>query len=345
MTTPVPRTGFSTEGLSGNEGWAAWRSVFAPLFDIRSEDEPADFHAEVDAFDLQQMVLTRMTFGGVTQQGVRTKELIRDSGLDHYGIEFCLHADHYSCEGRHGRVDIHAGSIVVLDLAQANTLVSSNSESISLTIPRRLLEAHCPDIERLHGSCIDAPGRARLLGEHMLALHRNLPHMTANEADAIAETTAALTGACLAPSADRFDRVRGTINHNLLDRARRYIANRLHDPHLSVSDICAAIGTSRSNLYRLFQPLGGVANCIRETRLRRAYAALRDPSEWRSISALAYRYGFVSAAHFSRAFRELFGFTPGDIRNLARTRTDPVSIREPDGKDDVATWLKNLRLD
>ena len=321
--TAVPRMRFSTEGLSGHEGWEAWRSVFAPLFDIREEDAPDAFRAEIDAFDLRTMILARIVFGGVRQTGLRSRELIRRSGLDHYTIELCLENDGYLCEGRNGTTEIGAGSIAVLDLGQANALTSANSDSITLTVPRAILDRHCPDVERLHGIRIERTGLSRLLADHMLSLYRHLPEMSGAEAETAAEATIALISACLAPSAGRLGEASEIIDHTMLARAKRYIESRIDDPRLTPAAICLAIGASRSNLYHLFRHSGGVVRYIQERRLRRAHAALRDPAERRRISELAYTTGFISAAHFSRAFRNLFGCSPRDVRDIARMRGMP----------------------
>src|SRR3546814_8835422 len=44
----IARTRFSTEGQSSHAGWEGWRGVFAPLFDIREENPPDRFRAEID---------------------------------------------------------------------------------------------------------------------------------------------------------------------------------------------------------------------------------------------------------------------------------------------------------
>ena len=339
---PVSRTRFSTEGLSSREGWDAWREVFAPLFDVKEVDEPARFRAEIDAFETSTMVVAQIAFGGVLQTGLRSKDLVRRSSLDHYAIELCLESDGYFCEGRDGTAKIGAGSIVLLDLGQATTLTTTNSTSITLTIPRAILDRHCPDVERLHGTRIGGPGCAPLLADHMRSLFHHLPAMSQREADMAADATIALVTACLAPSAERLEQAGAIIDRTTLDRARRYIENRIGDPYLTPGAICAAVGTSRSNLYHLFQHSGGVARYIQERRLRRIHAALRDPGEWRTISELAYTGGFTSATHFSRAFRNLFGCSPRDVRDIARRRATPP-LRQAATETFIEDWLKTLQ--
>lgn len=339
---PVSRTRFSTEGLSSREGWEAWRGVFAPLFDVKEADEPASFRAEIDAFEMSTMVVAQIAFGGVQQTGFRSKDLVRRSSLDHYAIELCLESDLYLCEGRDGTAEIGAGSIVLLDLGQASALTTTNSTSITLTVPRAVLDRHCPDVERLHGTRIGGPGCAQLLADHMRSLYHHLSFMTQPEADMAAQATIALVSACLAPSAERLGQASAIIDRTTLARARRYIESRIDDPRLTPKTICAAVGTSRSNLYQLFQPSGGVARYIQERRLRRIHAALRDPAEWRSISELAYAGGFTSATHFSRAFRNLFGCSARDIRDFARQPVMPPP-RQAAPETFIEDWLQNLQ--
>ena len=333
------RTRFSTDGLPGHRGWEAWRNMLTPLFDIQSSGEPDAFHAELDGFDLGSLFVAKIGFGGVRQRGFRSKPLINRSGLDHYGVELCVKTDGYVCESGNGAIEVDVGDIVVLDLSQANVMTSTNSTSLTLTVPRAILDRHCPGVENLHGTRLSGTGRCGLLGDHLLSLYRRLPHLNPAEAEATADATIRLLGACLAPSAERFHRAGTVIDRTLLARATRYIDDRLDDPHLTPAAVCAELGLSRTNLYRLFQGTGGVSRCIQERRLLRAHAAGRDPARRRSISEVAYACGFGSAAHFSRAFRKRFDCAPSDVRDLAK---EPAP--RPASADAFAgAWLNRTR--
>jgi AraC-like DNA-binding protein len=97
-------------------------------------------------------------------------------------------------------------------------------------------------------------------------------------------------------------------------RAEAFIEARLNDPSLGVSAVARGAGLSRSALYRLFEPMGGVAQHILSRRLERLSAALRNPSETRSVTTLTFDHGFASESHCSRAFRGTFGLPPGRYR-------------------------------
>ncbi|MFI7132105.1 helix-turn-helix transcriptional regulator [Nonomuraea sp. NPDC050153] len=58
-----------------------------------------------------------------------------------------------------------------------------------------------------------------------------------------------------------------------------------------------------------------VAGWIRERRLDQCRHDLADPLlAARPINAIAARWGFTSAAHFSQAFRSAYGLSPRQFR-------------------------------
>ncbi|MEE2524119.1 helix-turn-helix domain-containing protein [Pseudarthrobacter sp. J75] len=97
---------------------------------------------------------------------------------------------------------------------------------------------------------------------------------------------------------------------------REYIEANLADPLLSPASIAAAHFISTRHLHNVFHESGTtVASWIRSQRLDGARRDLRDPLHAaHSVGAVAARWGFLDAAHFSRTFRDAFGVTPSDWR-------------------------------
>jgi AraC-like DNA-binding protein len=104
--------------------------------------------------------------------------------------------------------------------------------------------------------------------------------------------------------------------------------------------LCALAGHSRSTLYRLFEPQGGVAHAIQEMRLSLVHADLLDAEHARTpIFQLAERRGFACPAAFGRAFRRRFGYTAGEARAAARLgATLPVAAPASGHADLVAMY-------
>jgi AraC-like DNA-binding protein len=102
----------------------------------------------------------------------------------------------------------------------------------------------------------------------------------------------------------------------LRDRVMAYILAHLEDPRLSRSTVAAAHSMSPRTLDRIF---GGeewsVSGYIRHERLEAVRRDLENPAlTHRGVSALAARWCFFDAAHFSRCFREAYGYPPSQAR-------------------------------
>jgi AraC-like DNA-binding protein len=97
---------------------------------------------------------------------------------------------------------------------------------------------------------------------------------------------------------------------------REYIEANLSDPGLSPASIAAAHFISTRHLHNLFHESGTtVAGFVRSQRLDGARRDLRDPLHaGLPVGAVAARWGFLDAAHFSRTFRDAFGVPPSDWR-------------------------------
>lgn len=92
-----------------------------------------------------------------------------------------------------------------------------------------------------------------------------------------------------------------------------YIDDRL-SYDISVNDVAAFVGIDRTYLYRLFNEQLGISpsKYITDERLKRA-AALMEYEEL-SISEIAVSAGFYDLSHFTKAFAEKYGTTPGKYR-------------------------------
>lgn len=108
------------------------------------------------------------------------------------------------------------------------------------------------------------------------------------------------------------ERQRNQSSAHLRRQVRLHIENNLREPALSVRTIADDTGVSARYLNKIFahQP-HTVAQLIRERRLEYCRRDLEDPYMAHvSATNIAFSWGFNSAAHFSRAYKERFGASP-----------------------------------
>jgi len=103
-------------------------------------------------------------------------------------------------------------------------------------------------------------------------------------------------------------------------RILAHVELKLGDPNLSVESIAAAMHCSSRYLHKVFAGEESLSRHIWKWRLARCREALEDPGlDHRSVTDIAFSWGFNNASHFSRTFRERFGVTPSEYRAQRRT--------------------------
>ena len=114
--------------------------------------------------------------------------------------------------------------------------------------------------------------------------------------------------------------------HALLTTVQGFINQYLGDAWLAPATIAAAHHMSLRSLHQLFHDEGlTVGGWIRQRRLEACRRDLADPVlVSRPVAAIAARWGFSSAADFSRAFRAAHGMPPAEYRRSARGANGPA---------------------
>jgi AraC-like DNA-binding protein len=163
-------------------------------------------------------------------------------------------------------------------------------------------------------------GIGQLTSQFLRQLARNVDHYT--DAEAARLSSAALEVLATRLSAELDAGGPGTPEdrrHALLTTVQGFISQHLGDPQLSPAAVAAAHHMSLRALHQLFHDAGlTVAGYIRARRLAACRRDLADPSlDSRPVAAIAARWGFSSAADFSRAFRSAHGVPPAQYRRSA----------------------------
>ncbi|KMT53816.1 transcriptional regulator FeaR [Pseudomonas fildesensis] len=98
--------------------------------------------------------------------------------------------------------------------------------------------------------------------------------------------------------------------------ATRLVETSLQEAELGPEYLARRLNVSVRQLYRLFeQRHESISRYIQQRRLERVAQDLRAQDlRHESITQIAFKWGFVDAAHFSRAFKRHFQHAPRDFR-------------------------------
>lgn len=106
-----------------------------------------------------------------------------------------------------------------------------------------------------------------------------------------------------------------------LNRIRDTIHKNLADPELDCTRIASEVGLSVRQVHSVFSASGTtVMRYIWQRRLERIAAELESHAlSHKSVSAIAFEWGYNEAAHFSRQFKAHFGVPPAKYRAASQT--------------------------
>lgn len=210
------------------------------------------------------------------------------------------------------------GEFSIYDSKRPYTLrFSEDFEEIVLKVRGDTLRALVRDAESLTATKVSgSSGPGRILHGMLQALRGDLDSLPAASASPLGDSLLSLAAAGLGTlqGAPRVESSARKAYH--LERIRRHIDDRLHEPNLTIEAVAMQLGMSVSHLHRLFagEPQSP-AQYLWQRRMERCSRDLLDPRlAARPVSEIGYRWGFNDAAHFSRAFRERFGCPPREWR-------------------------------
>jgi AraC family transcriptional activator of tynA and feaB len=215
-------------------------------------------------------------------------------------------------------VSLQEGDMTLYDNAVPHShATSDHAELILLRVPAAQMREHLPTPERFCGLRLGASegltsAIAALICNLCRQLERGLP---AAIQDRLAHQLLEMTASAYAVAFDALLSNSPVVNGRH-SRARLYIEQHLRDPELGPRVVAAQLRVSSRYLRMIFAASKeSVSTYILRRRLEECARQLADP-RWRghSISDIAFGWGFNSAPHFSRSFRDLYGTSPREYR-------------------------------
>ncbi|AYW54673.1 transcriptional regulator FeaR [Raoultella ornithinolytica] len=290
------------------------------------------FHGEIDASYAGTLKVSTVTASGVNL--FRTRNEIKRSNDDWFYTVFQL-SGQAAIEQDDRQVVLDAGDITLIDASRPCSIFwQQTSRQASLLLPRQLLEQQLRGSEisiatRLEKSLPMVQLSQRLLQESMCS-----PELSESESAAALEAIVCL----LRPMLHHHD-PRPSRREKQFQKIMDLIDESIQAEHLRPEWLASETGMSVRSLYRLFADKGlVVAQYIKNRRLDLCAQALHNARDDEKLAGIGYSWGFSDHSHFSTAFKQRFGVSPGNTASAAadfytamgrRLPASPAAVRLP----------------
>ncbi len=314
----APHSQASTDQVPAHQRLAFWEAYNASRINGLRCSTHADegLHASIRSFDLGEVRLTEVR--GNQHVVERTPELLRTHPKNAIFACLLLQGEAFL---------IQAGQCVALEPGDVSVYCTDRPYLYAFAGPMRqvIVEIDAGSAGETRDSCVPT---APLKLDHRLRSGRLMantlrrcaqefveqPHLDAvdDTAEALRATLEVVLRHDAAAQCSE-----GTAWR--LTRAESFIEAHLDDPRLDASAVAHEIGVSTRHANRMFAQHGhSVTQWIWERRVERAREDLAN-ARLRSlgIGAIAARWGFANQAHFARAFKAKFQYTPSQYRRRA----------------------------
>jgi AraC-like DNA-binding protein len=306
---------FSTELVPASDRLAAWQWKAQQLCgDCRIQiPKHSSFHGSIEIRSVAELELMR--FSSSPLSFVESPSVAIESA-SYMAISQLEGVRSY---GQNGVMSVlQPGDSTLIDTGQPwSSRCHDQGARLYLRLPRRLLQNRfesslLPIAQRISGNV----GLGATLFRIATSLYHDADMLNPQEGAAALEAYIDILSACLRHSGA--DDAQAVGRHaELVSQIEAFIETHLPEPELGPVGIASAVGISVRHLHRLFALKGQtVGDWIRMRRLDQCRSHLCDiRSQGRTITEIAFSWGFSDSAHFSRSFKKQFGVCPRSFRS------------------------------
>lgn len=307
---------YSTGGLPSSAKVAYWNDVISSVFTpLDTKPAHSEFDAELHCLKFGRLRLVKVSSRAAT---IRHAKPLSRSDEHRYFLRVQTSGKLLLKQDRHEAL-LEQGDLVLNDAAMPYQLsYDDNCSTLVLVVTDKELRRHLPTPEEMIG--VKLSGQKGLSRTNALMLQDVWEHardglppdIGSRIADSILDVFATsameIKGMAVAePAIVGARRV----------QIKRYIEANLRNPELTVRSVASAFGISPRYLHILFTHENEtVSSYILRRRLEECGKQLAD-ALWRrrTITEIAFGWGFNNATHFARVFRNRYGTSPRDYRN------------------------------
>jgi AraC family transcriptional regulator, positive regulator of tynA and feaB len=307
---------FSTERLPASDRVDAWQWNARQICgDCRIQLPKSSFHGSIEIRNVDGLPLMRFSSSPLSFR----KEPFDTVNADNRAcivITQIAGARHYTQDGVN--VLLKAGDSTLIDSGRPwSSTCETDCVRLYLRVPRWMMESRLRmrKIPIAHRIC-GATGLGTSLSRLSQSLYNEAKWNREEQGATALENYFEVLGKCLRGESTAFQQ-----SSELGRRILQFIDEHVSEPTLGPVEVASAMGISVRHLHRLFSVTGStLSDHIRTRRLAQCRKDLADPSlHEKTITDIAFFWGFSDAAHFSHTFRKQFGISPRAFR--ARTTT------------------------
>jgi AraC-like DNA-binding protein len=314
---------WSTDTVEARDRLSYWVEAVCDTYvqlDCDAPQRDRAFRGTIEANQLATLNLSRVTAS--PQRVCRTPAKIALATEDYFLVS--IQTAGIGKVVQDGRVtELSPGDFALYDSTRPYELIFDEPlQQYVLQLPGAVLRSRLRDTETLTARkvCGDR-GAGHLMIGMINTLAADIVTLEAGSVAAIAESVENIlvAGLCSLPGAA--DPVVPQLTAYHRDQIKAYVLRHLHDPRLSVNAIAAYLRLSPSTIYRAFagEPIS-LSAWIWNQRLDAVKRDICDPAlAGRTITEIAFGWGFNDAAHFSRIFRARFGCSARELRASVAT--------------------------
>lgn len=318
----IPSSLFTTKDLPVEEKYTAWKEAISSVFTVEplGESTELNFEASIESHMMGEMLISKTS--STNQRFVRNKQNITIDNSRYMMLEIMLKGTH-TLETEYGPRIVNTGDIVIYDMRQPYTFEASGEfdgrrheyTDMDFVFPLEVIKPLLPQFEQFHRHVIAKDELANtLIKNHLLCIYSLLPQISNDVAATISKATAQMLASLINIEPQLKFSAKNQREKNHLLNVHRIVMDNLSSSELDINFICQELKISKSSLYRICAPYGGIMKMVRVRRLRNAYNMLTEPTP-PQVTQVALQCGFGNIDSFTRAFKREFGFKPSNLIN------------------------------
>jgi len=315
----MPAKLISTDSVPESHRLPYWRDLVCDVFvELGCESATKrDFHGQIESREFANTKYSRVK--STSHSVRRDKGRIARSSAEHFLLSLQMRGKgRLIQDGREALLS--PGDFALYDVTRPYELVFDDEfEQLVMQVPRDEIVTRLFDVDNLTAIGVSGQvGAGRLASMLIAQTADQLPYLDEDSLGSVQTSTLDLMASALANRIGQKSERISESQELTIRRILQFVEDNISDPSLTCEMVATSNGISERYLRKLFQSKGhGVSEWIWQRRLENAKRDLLDPlQDHKSITSIAYDWGFKDPAHFSRAFKKRFDCTPRGIRAM-----------------------------